>query len=241
MKFLKTILAFPLIFILGESAMAQVQRSMTFDANTNLILREFTAMLVQNEDEIQVEMRMGGQTAGTETDQLQRGDIILMMNGTRAESIMKLRELYDALADNEEISVGVRRGDERFIVRANKGEFPETPGMQMVMSVDSDDGAPPVVVAELGLVLSLIEGQIQIQALIEPLMPDELKTDDLEGFQIVTINGQRFEEVSEVQSFIADLAVGSQIDLVVQRDGDQKVITFAKQEARGAVNMSIDG
>jgi PDZ domain-containing secreted protein len=243
MKIIKTILVILFLLALSDLTMAQRQRTMSFDANTSLLLQELNAMLVQNEDGIQVEMILGGhnQPASANSDDLQRGDFILMMNGERISDVPGMRAIYEAIPNDEEIKIGVRRDNQRFIVSAIKGDIPESQGVRMTMTVDSDDGSPPVIVAELGMILSLIEGQIQIQTLLEPLLPGELKNEDLEGFEIITINGESFDAAADVQAFISALEVGDQIDLVVEKDGDQKVFTFERQEARGAVNMSVDG
>lgn len=242
MKYLKTLLLFPLVFSFGESSFAQAQRTMSFDANTSLILRELNAVIVQNDDGIQVDMIMGGHNEATGSeDDLQRGDIILMMNGERITEITGMRKIYEDLQEEDEIKIGVRRGEQRFIVRASKGDFPESGPGQMVMRIEGAGNNPPVVLAELGLVVAYIDDQIQIQALLEPLMPDELKSEELDGFQIITINGERFEDAESVQSFLTELEVGDSIDLVVEKDGDQKVFTLEKSEPRGGVRMSIDG
>ncbi len=242
MKFITTLFVFPLALVFGEYSFAQVQRSMSFDANTSLLLQELNAMLVEKDEGVHVEMIVGSRTtSSSNSDDLQKDDVILMMNGERVNDIAGMRAIYNAIPTDDEIKIGVRRGDQRFIVRAIKGDIPETQGFRMQMTVDSDDGSPPVVIAELGMVLALIEGQIQIQTILEPLLPDALKSEDLEGFEIITINGESFEAAADVQSFISGLEVGNQIDLVVEKDGEQKVYTFEKQEARGAVNMSFDG
>jgi len=241
MKFIQTLLVLPLLLVSGDSAIAQVQRTMSFDANTSLMLQEFSAMLVQSEDVIQVEMIIGGHNDSSNlTDELQRGDIILMMNGERVNDVSGMRAIYNSISNEEEIKVGVRRGDERFIVRAIKGDFPETSGMRMVMNVDSNSDEPPVIVPELGLLLAMVDDNISIQALLEPLMPDELKAENIEGYTIVSINGETFDQAEAAQSYLASLEVGEEIELIVENDDAQKVISLKKQKARGAINLSID-
>ena len=232
-----------MILSLGEPVTAQMQRSMTFDASTSLLIREFTAMLVQNDNAIQVEMRMGGHAPGTnpsETDQLQRGDTILMINGERTRSIEQMREVYEAIPDNEEIKIGERRGDQRFIVRAKKGDVPESGPGQMVLTLDNNSDSPPTIIPEFGLVLSDNEDQIIVQAVLEQIMPEQLKQNDLMGYQIISINGETFENAAAVKSFVDSIEVGAQLELAIEKDGASKTISFAKPEAQAAMSFSTN-
>lgn len=232
-----------MILSLGEPAIAQMQRSMTFDASTSLLIREFTAMLVQNDDAIQVEMRMGGHAPGTnpsETEQLQRGDIILMINGERTRSIEQMREVYEAIPDDEEIKIGVRRGDQRFIVRAKKGDVPEAGPGQMVLTLDGNSDNPPTIVPEFGMVLSNNENRIVVQAVLDQIMPDQLKQNDLMGYQIESINGETFENAAAVKTFVDTIEVGAQVELVIEKDGAVKTISFAKPEAQTTMSFSTN-
>lgn len=242
MKFLKTLLVFPLVFMLGDVSIAQVQRSMSFDANTNLLLREFSAMLVQAEDQIQVEMKLGSQPGSTSanSDELQRGDLILMMNGQRVKDVPGMREIYEGLSDGEEIKIGVRRGDERFIVSGKKGDFPESGGQQMVMSFESDSDSPPVVIGELGILLSTTDEGVVVQALIEPLLPADFASHDLEGAKILSINDEEFETAEAVRDFLSVLAVGDELSLLFEKDGDEIAITLEKPAARAGISLGVD-
>lgn len=242
MKFTHVLLISMIGIILAEPLSAQVQRTMSFDASTSFLLRELSAMIVQNENGLQVEMIMGGgnPTDQSITDDLKRGDLLLMMNGKRVSEVAIMRELYNSLPDGEEIKVGVRRGDARFIVRAQKGDIPENAPGQMVLSFDAGDGAAPTMLPELGLLISQTDEGIEIMSLLEPLLPDELTTENIEGYLITSINKQSFDEPINIQHYLASLKVGDAIDLELEKDGLTKNLALKKQEPRGNVRMSID-
>ena len=105
-----------LTLIIGSSAIAQQQFQL--DASTSMLLHEFRAVLSQEDDLIKVRMPLSNEE--TEGDKLERGDVILMMNGQRFKNIEELRAIYEAIAVDEEIKIGVRRVDDRFILRATK-------------------------------------------------------------------------------------------------------------------------
>lgn len=242
MKFTHVLLISMIGINLAEPLSAQVQRTMSFDAGTSFLLRELSAMIVQNENGLQVEMIMGGgnPTDQSITDDLKRGDVLLMMNGKRVSEIATMRELYNSLPDGEEIKVGVRRGDARFIVRAHKGDIPENAPGQMVLSFDAGDGAAPTMIPELGLLISQTDQGIEIMSLLEPLLPEELTTENIEGYLITSINKKSFDEPINIQQYLASLKVGDAIDLELEKDGLTKNLALKKQEPRGDVRMSID-
>ena len=136
MKIKSLIPLITIIITLGViTAKAQETRTMTFDAATSLMLQEFQAMLVEEDGEIKVSVRMGN--SDEPGDKLEQGDFVIMMNGKRTKTIAELRELYESLAKDEEIKIGVRRGEQRFILRKKKGDAPEG-GPRMVMRMDME-------------------------------------------------------------------------------------------------------
>lgn len=240
----KTKSIFLLLFfsaLLPVIASAQA-RTMSFDASTSLMLQEFSAMLTFEEDQVKVAMRIGRDEAKAGEDRLEQGDVIVMMNGTRAKDISSLREVYDALEDDTEIKIGVQRGEERFIVRAMKGDAPEGGGMRMVMELDDEgdsDGAAPVIVGSLGLILTDKDAGVVVDRVIDPLLPEVLKELDIQGYTISEINGEKPESADAALRTINALAVGDEISMIFTTDGDEKEIKFKKPEANS--NFSISG
>lgn len=239
MKKTKTIFLL-LLFSALLSVMTNAQtRTMSFDANTSLMLQEFSAMLTFEEDQIKVAMRMGRDEAKAGEDRLEEGDVIVMMNGTRAKDIPSLREVYEALENDTEIKIGVQRGQERFILRAMKGDVPEGSGTRMVMEFDDEgDGAPPVIVGSLGLILTDTDAGIEVNRVIEPLMPDVLKELNIQGYRITELNDEKPENAAAALKTINELEVGDEISMTFTTDGDEKEIRFKKPESRGNFSMT---
>jgi hypothetical protein len=217
-------------------AKSQETRTMTFDASTSLMLQEFQAMLVEEEGEIKVRVRMGN--SNEPGDKLEQGDFVIMMNGKRTKTIAELRELYESLAKDEEIKIGVRRGEQRFILRKKKGDAPEG-GPRMVMRMDMEgDGERPTIIPELGLLLSDTNDDVTIQRVLEPLLPEEFKEFDLSGFSISSINNENAENA---KLLIDAVEIGSDLKLVFSKPDDEISITIKKPKAKGNLNISTDG
>lgn len=242
MKFLHHILIVTIGISLAQPLHAQMQRTMTFDASTSFMLRELNAMIVQNEEGLHVEMIMGQPSGDSNpiTDELQRGDLILMMNGKRASEVSVLRETYEKLNKGDEVKIGVRRGESRFIVRAIKGDIPENVPGRMVLSIDTDDENAPTLLAELGVLVSDNNSGIQIMSVLEPMLPEELQDQEIADFKIVSINEKTFEQAQSVQAYLNSLDVGASIELEIEKNGLAKTFELTKQESRGNVRMNID-
>ncbi|MBO6525377.1 MAG: hypothetical protein JJ971_16225 [Balneolaceae bacterium] len=240
MKSLKlSVLILPLFFFFPSLSEAQQMQRMEFDASTSMMLQEFQAMLVFENDEIAVRMRMGGGEAEEGVDRLEQGDVILMMNGKRATDIETLRSIYESVEADQEIKIGVRRGNERFILNAIKGDVPEG-GPRMMMTFDTDDGPPPAIVPELGAMLADRDGSVVLERVIPPIQPEELKAFEIEGYTIKELNGDKPENADQVRQTLEALEVGAEISITLEKDGDEKNIVFTKQEPRGAFSISTD-
>lgn len=239
MKILKlTILICPLLTILPQISEARQAQTMSFDATTSLMLAEFQAMLTFEEETISVAMRLGRGESTPGVDRLEQGDIILMMNGKRATDIEGLREMYDAINADEEIKIGVRRGEERFILTAIKGAVPEGNGMRMVMNFDDDgSGERPVISQSLGLLLADEDENVVIQRLIPPMMPEPLKGLGIQGYSITEFNGQKPESAAWLLEQSDAVAIGEEITITFEKDGDEQSITFTKAEPTSSFSI----
>ncbi|GAB5407850.1 MAG: hypothetical protein BalsKO_02150 [Balneolaceae bacterium] len=235
-----TLLIFPLFVFMPKLADAQATRTMSFDASNSLMLQEFQAMLTFENEIISVATRLGRGDSEPGVDRLEQGDILLMMNGKRVRDIETLKEIYEGLEPEAEIKIGVRRGEERFILNAVKGEIPEG-GPRMVMNFDSDEGASgegPVIIPSLGILLTDTEEGVLVDRLIAPILPDELKTLEIEKYLILSINNEKPETSADFKEKIDAIALGNDISLTFEKDGDEKSITIKKTAPRG--NISIN-
>ncbi len=219
---------------------AQETRTMTFDASTSLMLREFQAMLVEEDGEIKVRMRMGNSSESG--DKLEQGDLIIMMNGKRAGNIAELREIYEGISKDEEVKIGVRRGNERFILRKTKGDTPKAgEGGRIVMGMEMSGDGPAVVIPELGLLLSDKDDKVNIQRVLEPLLPEEFKELDLEGLNIASINGEEPADAEDAKMIIDALGTDADISFHFSTADDEIKITIKKPKAKGNVRIKTDG
>ena len=223
-----------LLFLWQDPALAQ--RQLSFDANTALILSEMQAVIVENEGALTVRVRMG-QHGETEGDQLEEGDVILMINGERVKDIASLRRVYEGIPETEEIKVGVRRDDQRFIVRAVKGDVPEpTGGGRMVMSFEQNgDGPPPVLLPELGLLISDSDGQVIVNRVMEPITPAEITALNIRDYAITEIDGEKPENAEQAKELLNRVATGEALSLSFSKDEDVKSLTIKKPESRNTV------
>ncbi len=257
-----SILFVPVFVLLPHLLEARQAQTMTFDANSSLILQEFTALLTVEEDEIRVRLQMSGNSNENGEDRLEAGDVVLMMNGKRATDLGTLRTLYESVEDGEEVKIGVRRGEERFILRATKGDVPEgsssggrrvisrtttnAPGASSinapassVMSFNTDvEGATPVMVTELGSVLLDRDEKVVVERAIPMIMPEALKSEEIEGYTILSVNGKEYKTAQEVADALKEIEVGEAIELELEKDGDQISIVFNKEASRGNVSFS---
>lgn len=116
--------------------MLQAQQRIQLDPNTSFMFQEFQALVIEENEEVKVRFRLGRQTEGG-GDQLQAGDLIIMMDGKRIKTLQELKDQYAAAEKDAEMRIGVRRGEERFILRAKKGDIPEGGSRQITRSAGS--------------------------------------------------------------------------------------------------------
>lgn len=235
-----SVLLVSLLITSGKTS-AQQRQTMQLDASTSMIIHEFSAVLEQADDEIKVRIKLGREETEPGQDKLEQGDVLIMMNGSRIKDIPGLREEYEAISEGSDIKFGVRRGEQRFIITRKKGaEISAGGGMVMRFETDGD-GPRPTIVPELGLLLEDGEdGDILVAELLEPVMPDELKSANIRDYTITKLNGAKPDNAAAVQTLLAGLEVGAQIDITFSKAGNEKAISLTKSEPRGNFNFTID-
>lgn len=238
-----SLLAICILFIV-DSSFAQTQtQTLTFDANSSIMLGEFGVVAVEKEQEILVEVQLGTAfgTSSTTGETLKKGDVLIMMNGQRIRSIDELKNLYEEAEPESELKIGVRRGSERFIVRAQKGAVPESSGRKIMMSVDgSVNGKAITAVPELGVLISSDATGLTIETGLPPVLPEELKNTKLEGAKIISVNGKAFKTTEELISYLAALSEGSEIELIISGSNGTETFQIEKTTGKGNFQLNID-
>jgi len=166
---------------------------------------------------------------------LEKGDLILMINGQRVRDVATLREAYEAAAVGEVVKLGIRRGDERFLTSFEK-EDPEAMGEGGAVRVmvggpgsDFEDIHP---LPEFGVLLAEKDGEVVV-AMELPMGTPAFKKDDV----VQSINGRTIESLQEFREAYEPLAVGEDVALVVMRDSDEVRATRAKADQEGMIRM----
>lgn len=176
------------------------------------------------------------------TIDIQKGDILLMMNGKKATDANLLRQMYDSLSMGAEIKLGLKRGGKPMIVAFQKGEPIEGGNMKMVL--DTDGGAPGGqgggrmvkqfaggvdfdevdALVQLGMVVGIAKGKAVVADVLP--MADEVygKTMPQSLDEIVSIDGKPIKGMESIESLRPLLVTAKKGTLVVKRDG--KELTF---------------
>ena len=247
-----------LLFLCFFSAVhAQAQNTLQFDGNTSMVLQEFQAVIVEEDGEVKVRLRLGGNAnANPNADRLEAGDLIIMMDGQRIKTIDELKKQYAAAEDDKEMRIGVRRGDERFILRATKGDIPEgggsvthssfstgTPtggtstGTSMV--IGGPGGSLPegsALIQELGMMVFTEDNQVKVAQVIDLIAPDQIKEASLKrGDVIKEINGESVTEAAKAVASFTEIETGEEFTMKLEKDGSPITITMKKPASRGVV------
>ncbi len=252
---MKKILFSTLLLVIGafpnSNAIAQVRQTMTLDENTSLMLPELEALIVENDGEVKVMLRLGENTSKGTGDHLERGDFILMINGVRVKEIAKLKEVYAALGNGEEIKMGVRRGESRFIVSAIKGDESESKsGARKSISMSKSSatnstsmsfqtGGDEIVtiIAELGLLLTDVEKSAKVNGVIDRLVPDELKAVNMEDWSLIKVNAKKPASGAEAKALIDEVKTGEDLELTFEKDGEENTIILKKPKLNKNVSF----
>jgi S1-C subfamily serine protease len=165
---------------------------------------------------------------------LEKGDLVLMINGQRIHDMATLREAYEGTVVGETIKLGFRRGDERFLTSFDKKDPEEEGGaVRMVVAAgpggDFDDLHP---LHEFGVLIAEKDGKVFV-AMELPMGTPALKKDDV----VQSINGQKVGSLEDFRQVYEPLAIGDEIELVALRGGDEVSAARAKSEQEGMIRM----
>ncbi|MCK6560641.1 PDZ domain-containing protein [candidate division KSB1 bacterium] len=214
-------------------------------------LPELGAVIIGGEKEIKFEAVMPSEhrpKAYKDID-LQSGDLILMMNAKRVKSAKEIEEIYSGLKVGEEVKLGIKRKEERFIVTFSKADPKDLPQrMMMVMNTDnaggqagpnrrivmggrefSGDVAP---LPGLGIIAGSKEGG---EVRVLDLMPNasqavgsaDIKKDDV----ILALNGEKIKSAVQLGELYEKIAVGAKLELHYRRGDKAMTASLVKPDA----------
>lgn len=165
---------------------------------------------------------------------IKRGDLLLMINGKRVKDMATLRAEYESAAVGDEMKVGFRRGDRRFLSSFAKEDQEESQGgTRMVMiggpGGEFDDMQP---FHEFGVVLGERSGHVVV-AMQLPMDDSALVEDDI----LQSINGAAIASLEEFRGAYEPLAIGDEVEVIALRDGEEIRASRIKSKGQGQIRV----
>lgn len=218
---------------------AGAQMTVRFDPENNLLLPEIGAIAGVDEGTNAV-------TFGTVLPKevrpeeyrdldVQQGDTVLMMNGERIRDVASMRALYDELPAGGEVKLGLKRGEERFLVKFAKldPEVLAAGGPGTVIShgggrtttrmIRTGDGGDVELVPELHALVGERDGGLQVVTVIA--------TSDLqEGDAVTALNGRSVDSLDAFRELYEAVKIGDGLRFTVRRDGETVAVSTIKAE-----------
>ncbi|MEO1021161.1 MAG: hypothetical protein AAFW89_01340 [Bacteroidota bacterium] len=231
----RTSFFFFLSFLCLVASTGNAQQTMQFSGESSLLIKEYVAMVVEEDGALTVAFARPKLNATI--DQLEKGDVLLMMNGKRMSTLADLKDQYASIPKGEELKIGIRRGEERFILRTTRSSDDNSSGTVRTITMGSGDGGDANVIAELGLVVETTEEGIVIKQTVPIIMPNELKTEGaLEDYVIAEINGKTPESTDDIKAIIKGIDVGSTYTLLLKKGDQSKEVSIKKASSKPTVS-----
>lgn len=168
--------------------------------------------------------------------EIARDDLLLMINGQRVKDMAALRAAYEAAAVGEEVKLGFRRGDTRFLSSFEKEDAAAQAGVKRMVMIggpggegEFDDMQP---LTEFGVVLAEKEGQVVV-AMQLPLDEVTLMKDDV----IKSVNGTTVSSLEDFRSVYGELAIGAAMNIVAMRETQEVPVSGTKSDSPGRIQV----
>ncbi len=206
------------------------------------LLKELGAVISDSEEGLSVLMVMPPEhraKAYSDVD-IREGDIILMMNGKSLKKTTGLEEIYNEMKIGDEIQLGIRRNKELLIVELDKADPDDLPGQVMMMKKGGSKDDLSLVMADAGLILAEIEGQVVIDEVIQGLEEKFTGGKPQKGDIMLKIQGKAISLGNEVPRIYSAIASGEQVDLILGRHDKEITVSFIKQGCGDAKPLIIE-
>lgn len=241
------------VAILGLAALAAPlsgQEMLMLDAESMLALPELAALAEMDGDELRIRMPLPAQQrpAANRDFDIQRGDVILMIDGKRIRDLETARSVYGAAEVGSEMAMALQRGSDRRIIRFEKmeevgleemltggsGHAAHGDGGMVMQRLVMDGGAAPVPFPALGILGSETDDGVSVMMVL-PMVDTVLEKDDL----IVSLAGRAVDGTDSIKEALETLESGSEIDVKVRRAGEELTLRQTLSDAQ--IQMTIGG
>ena len=184
-----------------------------------------------------------------------QGDEVLMANANRVKLVKDLEKIYNELEVGETMKLGVRRGEEMFIVSFIKMDPEKLPKRKLMIrkgvpgegkagdepkissyqiKIDNTDGKMKFLMGT-GLILKEKEKLVKIDKVIPEMVEELGKVDVKEGDAVVAVNGKKIKSLAQFTKIYDEIKVGEKVQLVTIREKKQINVKFKKPETEGQV------
>jgi S1-C subfamily serine protease len=162
---------------------------------------------------------------------IKRDDLLLMINGQRVKDMATLRAAYESAGVGDEVKLGFRRGDRRFLSSFAKEDPAMRQGTRRMVMIGGPGGDMQPF-HEFGVVLGEKEGQVVV-AMQLPMDDSALAEDDV----LQSINGTSVDSLEEFRGIYEPLAIGDAVEVIALRDGEEIRASRTKAEFKGQMQI----
>jgi S1-C subfamily serine protease len=206
-----------------------------FSADKTFMLNELGAIITEKEKTLTVERIPPKQSRPKEAQDidLQKGDIVLMANGKRVKTISDLRATYEKTTISDDFKMGVKRGENQFIISVKKKSEEELakaggPMRRIMKSNDGDEILPA-----LGLIISEKEKKVFVSKSLPNASENFKEFTPQENDIIASINAKPVTSAKEFVGAYDALETGAQVTIELIRKEKSATVTIAKPKPQG--------
>lgn len=244
-------------FILVPATLIAVSPSGTkvikADKDDVFFLQELGALIMQDGGAIRIDFVAPADSRAKKyrSVDVESGDVIMMLDGKRVESVKVLRRNYEEAESGEVIKLGLKREQRMMIVEFPKADPEDVPqGKMMMVTMDGDGegtvtttsgpdtkvikmeagSAANATLLELGVLFGEKEGKVIVTSTL-PHSEDVLGMEVANGDILRSLQGETVSTLDEFAETYESIAVGDTVRLVFQRSGEEISAAFPRPES----------
>lgn len=202
MKSILILLLLPLLMF------AQIKRMITIEGDM-FEIPEIGGILVEDGENLRVDMAIpkDNRIKAYKDVDLNKGDLVLMMNGKKIDKVRKAKEIYDKLKPGEDVKLGIKRSEEMFIASFKKADPKDLPKV-VRMVIRNDDSEFAVVLPDDGLLIGSDKEKVIVREKMQH-SNNEIK----EGDQLEELNGKKIHSTKDFSSIYKSLKTGDKLEM----------------------------